>query len=150
MRTELPSRLLSWYGDDFTGSTDVLEALAPHLPAVLFLRRPDAQFFEQFREYAAFGLAGSSRSETPEWMDEQLPVAFEWLKGLGAAICHYKVCSTFEQFALGGQYRAGDGDWQARLRVAFCADGDGGSVPAALYGVRQSVCRSRGWDCVSN
>ena len=35
--TGLPTRVISWYGDDFTGSTDALEALAPHMPAVLFL-----------------------------------------------------------------------------------------------------------------
>jgi uncharacterized protein YgbK (DUF1537 family) len=96
VRTGLPSRVVSWYGDDFTGSTDVLEALAPHMPAVLFLRPPDEAFFEQFKGYAAFGLAGVSRSETPRWMDENLPGAFEWLKSLGTAICHYKVCSTFD------------------------------------------------------
>ncbi len=88
--------MLSWYGDDFTGSTDVLEALAPHLSAVLFLEQPDDEFFAQFAERAAFGLAGSSRSQSPEWMDRNLPQAFEWLKGLGAATCHYKVCSTFD------------------------------------------------------
>lgn len=66
------------------------------MPAVLFLERPDDEFFAQFKEYAAFGLAGSSRSQTPAWMDQHLPDAFEWLKGLGAATCHYKVCSTFD------------------------------------------------------
>jgi uncharacterized protein YgbK (DUF1537 family) len=29
-------------------------------------------------------------------MDENLAPAFAWLKGLGAALCHYKVCSTFD------------------------------------------------------
>ena len=45
MTGALPTRVISWYGDDFTGSTDALEALAPHLPAVLFLGRPDDEFF---------------------------------------------------------------------------------------------------------
>jgi len=66
------------------------------MSAVLFLKRPDDKFFEQFAGHAAFGLAGSSRSQTPEWMDQRLPEAFEWLKSLGAATCHYKVCSTFD------------------------------------------------------
>jgi 3-oxoisoapionate kinase len=92
----LPARVISWYGDDFTGSTDVLEVLAPHMPAVLFLRRPDDRAFAQFSEYAAFGLAGSSRSEHPEWMEIHLAGAFEWLASLGSAVCHYKVCSTFD------------------------------------------------------
>jgi uncharacterized protein YgbK (DUF1537 family) len=92
----LPARVISWYGDDFTGSTDVLEVLAPHMPAVLFLRRPEDCFLAQFSEYAAFGLAGSSRSESPEWMDIHLAAAFEWLASLSSAVCHYKVCSTFD------------------------------------------------------
>jgi uncharacterized protein YgbK (DUF1537 family) len=29
-------------------------------------------------------------------MDTHLAAAFQWLKGLGAALCHYKVCSTFD------------------------------------------------------
>lgn len=97
MSEALPRRVLAWYGDDFTGSTDVLESLASRgLPAALFLEQPDDGFLSRFEEYRAFGLAGSSRSESPAWMSERLPTAFEWLRGLGAAICHYKVCSTFD------------------------------------------------------
>ena len=36
---------ICWYGDDFTGSTDVLEALAPQMKAVLFLRVPSPGLF---------------------------------------------------------------------------------------------------------
>ena len=96
LNSALPSRVISWYGDDFTGSTDALEALAPNMPSVLFLRRPDDHFFAQFADYAAFGLAGSSRSESPEWMDTHLSDAFAWLASLGTSVCHYKVCSTFD------------------------------------------------------
>jgi 3-oxoisoapionate kinase len=94
---ELPRRVFAWYGDDFTGSTDVLEVLASRgLPAVLFLQQPDQDSFQRFSSYRAFGLAGSSRSQSPSWMDHNLPPAFEWLRSLGAAICHYKVCSTLD------------------------------------------------------
>ena len=93
----MPERLLSYYGDDFTGSSDVMEAMASHgVPTVLFTRRPTDAEFQPFSDYAAIGLAGSSRSETPAWMDEHLPPAFGWLKGLGARHSHYKVCSTFD------------------------------------------------------
>jgi 3-oxoisoapionate kinase len=35
--------LISYYGDDFTGSTDVMEALASNgVETVLFLKKPDA------------------------------------------------------------------------------------------------------------
>ncbi len=89
--------LLSYYGDDFTGSTDVMEALASNgVPTALFLGIPSETLLERFKNCRAIGIAGTSRSETPQWMDEHLTPAFEWLKGLNAAICHYKVCSTFD------------------------------------------------------
>lgn len=91
------NRLLSFYGDDFTGSTDVMEALASHgVETVLFTRLPSPQEFAPFAEYQAAGLAGISRSQPPAWMDEHLPAAFAWLKSLNAQYCHYKVCSTFD------------------------------------------------------
>ncbi|WEZ85849.1 four-carbon acid sugar kinase family protein (plasmid) [Rhizobium sp. 32-5/1] len=89
--------LLSYYGDDLTGSTDVMEALASNgVPTVLFMDQPDAAMLERFSHCRAVGLAGTSRSETPDWMHENLTPAFEWLKSLNADICHYKVCSTFD------------------------------------------------------
>ncbi|TPJ75256.1 four-carbon acid sugar kinase family protein [Mesorhizobium sp. B2-5-13] len=89
--------LLSYYGDDLTGSTDVMEALElGGVPTVLFMRQPDAEQLARFSHCRAVGLAGTSRSETPQWMDTHLRDAFAWLKALRAEICHYKVCSTFD------------------------------------------------------
>ncbi|WP_192384039.1 four-carbon acid sugar kinase family protein, partial [Mesorhizobium silamurunense] len=89
--------LLSYYGDDLTGSTDVMEALElGGVPTVLFMRKPDAGLMARFAHCRAVGLAGTSRSETPQWMDTHLKDAFIWLKTLEAEICHYKVCSTFD------------------------------------------------------
>ena len=89
--------LLSYYGDDLTGSTDVMEALSSGgVPTVLFLSVPEERLLARFADHRAFGIAGTSRSETPSWMDAHLPAVFEWLKTLGAEICHYKVCSTFD------------------------------------------------------
>ena len=89
--------LISYYGDDFTGSTDVMEALASNgIETVLFLKTADDALLSRFSSARAFGLAGTSRSETPEWMDVHLREAFEWLKTLDAELCHYKVCSTFD------------------------------------------------------
>jgi 3-oxoisoapionate kinase len=91
------NRLLSFYGDDFTGSTDVMEALSSHgIRTVLFTRIPAPHEFAPFTDYQAVGLAGTSRSQTPQWMDENLPHALQWLQSLGARFCHYKVCSTFD------------------------------------------------------
>lgn len=89
--------ILSFYGDDFTGSTDVMEALASNgIPTVLFMNIPDERLLARFSECQAIGIAGTSRSETPEWMEENLFPIFKWLKSLNADICHYKVCSTFD------------------------------------------------------
>lgn len=89
--------LLTYYGDDLTGSTDVMEALSLRgVPTVLFIRRPTASQRARFPDMQAIGLAGTSRSETPAWMREQLPADFTWLAGLDAPLCHYKVCSTFD------------------------------------------------------
>ena len=91
------SRFLTYYGDDFTGSTDVMEALASHgVQTVLFTKLPTQEQFAPFAGCEAVGLAGTSRSQTPDWMDAHLPPVFEWLKTLNGGFCHYKVCSTFD------------------------------------------------------
>ncbi len=92
--------LLSYYGDDLTGSTDVMEALSANgVPTVMFMDKPDNTLLRRFGHCRAVGLAGTSRSETPQWMEDNLAPAFRWLKALNAAICHYKVCSTFDSSA---------------------------------------------------
>jgi len=89
--------LLTFYGDDFTGSTDSMEVLSlGGVPAVLFLEPPDREMLATFPKVRAVGLAGTSRSESPEWMDRELPGVFAALRALGAPICHYKTCSTFD------------------------------------------------------
>jgi len=89
--------LYAFYGDDFTGSTDVLEQLASNgISSVLFLGSPSAEHLERFAGVRAVGIAGDSRSRSPEWMSANLPAIFERLKSLGAPIVHYKVCSTFD------------------------------------------------------
>ena len=89
--------LFSWYGDDFTGSTDALEAVASSgIESVLFPEAPDAALLRKFAHCQAFGIAGESRSRGPAWMDARLPGIFESLRGLGAPVCQYKVCSTFD------------------------------------------------------
>ena len=92
--------IFSYYGDDFTGSTDALEALAANgVPAVLFLHTPDDQDLRDFGNTPAIGIAGDSRSRSPEWMRRELPAIFARLRALGAPIVQYKVCSTFDSSA---------------------------------------------------
>ncbi|MBF60151.1 MAG: Hrp-dependent type III effector protein [Halomonas sp.] len=89
--------LLSYYGDDLTGSTDVMEALSLNgVETVLFLAPPSEEQLAPFADFQAIGLAGTSRSESPEWMETHLTNALAWLQSLNASLCHYKVCSTFD------------------------------------------------------
>src|SRR5215207_6669485 len=90
--------VLTYYGDDLTGSTDVMEVLEwGGVPTVLFLEPPDAETVRQrFPHARAVGVAGVSRTMSPQEMDEHLPASFAALKGLGASYFHYKVCSTFD------------------------------------------------------
>ena len=63
--------LLSYYGDDFTGSTDAMEALAVSgLRTVLFLAPPTPQFLHQkFPDLRCIGVAGTSRAMSPGEME---------------------------------------------------------------------------------
>jgi uncharacterized protein YgbK (DUF1537 family) len=89
--------VFSFYGDDFTGSTDALEALSlSGTPTVLFLRPPTSEDLCRFSGCRGIGIAGESRSRAPEWMRESLPLVFERLREIGAPIVQYKVCSTFD------------------------------------------------------
>jgi uncharacterized protein YgbK (DUF1537 family) len=88
---------VAYYGDDFTGSTDVMEAFtAAGVPTVLFLQTPDAVSLSRFSHMRCVGLAGTSRGRDPAWMRTHLPNAFASLRQLGAPILQYKVCSTFD------------------------------------------------------
>ncbi len=89
--------LLTYYGDDFTGSTDVMEAFtASGIPTVLFLQLPRKEHLARFKDMRCIGLAGQSRGQSPEWMRKELPSIFEGLASIGAPILQYKVCSTFD------------------------------------------------------
>ncbi len=95
---QLPDGLLiSFYGDDFTGSAAVMEVLTfAGLPTVLFLDVPTPERLAPFAHYRGVGIAGVARAKSPDWMDENLPRVFSALNELGAPIAHYKVCSTFD------------------------------------------------------
>lgn len=90
--------LVAFYGDDFTGSTDAMEALASQgLDVLLFLRTPtDAETALARERYECVGIAGTSRSHGVAWMGEQLHAPFAQLRALAPFVAHYKVCSTFD------------------------------------------------------
>ncbi len=89
--------LVTFYGDDFTGSSAVLEVMAfAGLPAALFLDAPSPSMLAKMPDLSAIGVAGVARSRDPAWMEAELPHLFEALKALGAPVLHYKTCSTFD------------------------------------------------------
>lgn len=90
-------RLVAFYGDDYTGSSAAMEALAfAGLNTVLFLAPPTQERLRDFGAYRGIGIAGVARSRDPEWMDRNLPSLFGLLRTLGTPVVHYKVCSTFD------------------------------------------------------
>ncbi len=89
--------LLTFYGDDFTGSSAVMEILAfAGIPIVMFLDVPTPAMLAKLDGIRAIGIAGIARSKDPDWMTRELPRYFAALKALGAPLLHYKTCSTFD------------------------------------------------------
>lgn len=89
--------LLSFYGDDFTGSTDAMESLAKSgVKTILFTSPPTIEQLHGYPDLQAFGIAGQTRSMTPFEMEKHLRPAFAAMKASGAKFSHYKVCSTFD------------------------------------------------------
>ena len=93
----MPIPLISFYGDDFTGSTDALESLArAGLRTMLFTSVPTAQQLARYPDLQAFGVAGMTRSEPADEMERTLWPVFKSLREIGTPVVHYKVCSTFD------------------------------------------------------
>jgi uncharacterized protein YgbK (DUF1537 family) len=89
--------LIAFYGDDFTGSSAAMEATAfAGIETVLFLSLPSPVRLRDFAGYRVIGIAGVARAQSPDWMDDNLPAVFDMLGAIGAAVVHYKVCSTFD------------------------------------------------------
>jgi uncharacterized protein YgbK (DUF1537 family) len=95
--------LLAFYGDDFTGSTDALEFLSrAGAKTMLFIEPPSPAQLAKYPKLDAFGVAGMTRSQSPEAMEKILLPAFKSLKKSGARHVHYKVCSTFDSSPVTG------------------------------------------------
>jgi uncharacterized protein YgbK (DUF1537 family) len=89
--------LLTFYGDDFTGSTDALEQLTlAGIRTALFIQPPTSAQLKKFPGLQAIGVAGNTRSLAPKAMERELKPTLLALKKLGARHVHYKVCSTFD------------------------------------------------------
>src|SRR6056297_396305 len=91
------TQLLTFYGDDFTGATAVMEVLSfAGVPTRLFMEAPEPGILSQYPGLQAIGVAGIARSKDPAWMRANLPPVFDALKRFGAPVSHYKTCSTFD------------------------------------------------------
>jgi uncharacterized protein YgbK (DUF1537 family) len=91
------SLLLAFYGDDFTGSTDAMEALAINgYRTVLFLDVPTPEMIQQFEGICCIGVAGTSRAKGKMEMELELRPVFERLSKIAVPVIHYKTCSTFD------------------------------------------------------
>jgi uncharacterized protein YgbK (DUF1537 family) len=89
--------LLTFYGDDFTGSTDALEQLTlAGIRTVLFIQPPTPAQLKKFPGLKAVGVAGKTRSLAPAEMEHELKPALLALQKLKPRHVHYKVCSTFD------------------------------------------------------
>jgi uncharacterized protein YgbK (DUF1537 family) len=89
---------LVYYGDDFTGSTDVLEVLTLGGIETVLLLEPLApsEIQQRFPAAQAVGLAGTSRSLPPREMRTVLSEVYSYLAQFDTPVVHYKVCSTFD------------------------------------------------------
>jgi len=94
----LPDGLvLSYYGDDLTGSTDVMEVLSfAGVKTVLFMAPPSAEQIARFPGVKAVGVAGRTRSMSPDEMAGELLPVYRAFCDLKTPIVHYKTCSTFD------------------------------------------------------
>ncbi len=89
--------LLTFYGDDFTGSTDALEQLSlAGIRTALFIQPPTPAQLKKFPGLQAIGVAGKTRSLAPDAMGRELKPVLLALKKLKPRHVHYKVCSTFD------------------------------------------------------
>jgi len=90
--------LLSFYGDDFTGTASTAEALTMSgVPTIIFVKPPTAQFLRtHFPKVHAIGVAGISRSLPTEDLVKVLEPTFQRIKTYGAPLFLYKICSTFD------------------------------------------------------
>ena len=89
--------VLCYYGDDFTGSTDVMESLSfAGVKTVLFMAPPTAEQFALFDGVRAVGVAGRTRSMSTQEMVRELVPVFTAFRELDTPIVHYKTSSTFD------------------------------------------------------
>lgn len=91
-----PAVRVGYYGDDFTGSVDVLLQFARHgWSGRLFVGLPDeALLREAASAFDVVGIAGIARSLPTAQIDAEVRPALIALRALGPHVIQYKACST--------------------------------------------------------
>ena len=87
---------VTFYGDDFTGSTDAMVQFARvGLRSVLLVTLPSASELRELAErYDVIRIAGIARSLPPDEQEAELRPMLAALRDLGPRVLQYKVCST--------------------------------------------------------
>jgi len=90
--------LISFYGDDHTGTAATAEALTQSgLPTVLFTEPPSPAYLERhFPRVRAVGISGTARTLPAQDLSRVLAPIFLSLKAYQSPVYIYKVCSTFD------------------------------------------------------
>lgn len=98
--------LLVFYGDDFTGSTDlVLQYRRFGLEGVIFLGLPTSdQLSAAAAGHPVVGIAGVTRALGPSAITAAIEPAFRRLAGLDPDVIQYKVCSTADSSPAVGSF----------------------------------------------
>jgi 3-oxoisoapionate kinase len=87
---------VGYYGDDVTGSVDVLLQFARHgVRGCLFIGTPSAAALaDAAAMHEVIGIAGIARSLDPDALDAEVRPALTGLRDLSPRIVQYKACST--------------------------------------------------------
>ncbi len=90
--------LISFYGDDFTGTAATAEALTQSgLPTVIFNEPPAPSYLRKhFPGVRAVGISGAARTLPTQAITRVLTPIFLSLKAYQSPVYIYKVCSTFD------------------------------------------------------
>ena len=117
---QVSSPRLAFYGDDFTGATDTLATLAgAGQNALLFLRVPDDAQLASAGALDCVGIAGAARSMSAAEQQSEMTSIGAFMARLGAAVNHYKVCSTFDSSPDIGSIGRAVGILRDRLQANF-------------------------------
>ena len=93
--------LISFYGDDFSGTTATAEALMQSgLPTVVFTDPPSQAYLKRhFPLVRAVGISGTARTLPTAVIKQSLTPVFLAMESYQSPIYVYKVCSTFDSSA---------------------------------------------------